>query len=303
MSDETAPLRFVLGEFDNAIEVWHPGDEHPSLVITSGGDYLTGTGAQPPVAAKGRSAAAAKTGSVTERELQDGTVTARTLATGAVTEAVLSHSVLTRLLPEGRNPFDRAQHEGVQSLDTTVDGEARFALTKKDRKRLHGVEPEATRNQPDDFLLNRANHTGRLQASEVEGLGSAAYADVQESAQLLSGGVPTAAAVREYVRTTVDAVDTTIPRKSITGRELAFECVTAEALKPRIIRNEHIAEDAEISLGSLVVNPLQRGLHTGTQPATTITGLGPLATIPQAELLRLSAEHPVIAALLEAADV
>ena len=295
----TEPLRFVLGEFDNAIEVCHPGKEFPSLVISSSGGYLTGNGDKPPTARRERGVTPAPvTGAVTQREIQDEAVTEQALADNAVSYRTLDDEMRGRILPAGRNPFLRSDHEGEQSLDTTTDGEKRLALTPAQRAKLSGIATGATNNQPDDFLLDRENHTGRIEAAQINGLGAAASADVIISPQLNGKGLPTAEAVKGYVAESVRSVSTALQQYQVRTDNIALKAITEDLIATRVIRNEHIAEDAEISLSALVVNPLARGLHTGTQPATTITGLGPLATLNVPALERAVAKGSESAAAL-----
>ena len=297
------PLRFTLGEFDTAIEVFVRGEDFPRLRISPSGDYLTGTGDEEPTAAKQRASKAQATGSLTGEALQDGAIKERHLAEGSVTLPALKPGILFPLSFLARNPVLRSEHEGTQSLDTTEDSETRLAFTPEERALLARIEPGATRNETDDFLTDRANHHGKVPAKDVTGLSSGAFAKVSDDKTLRDDeAVPTAGAVRAYVLALISDIDLSIKEGAIHAEHLAPGAVTASALAPGQIRNEHLADDAEIAMSRLVVDPLARGNHRGTQPASSVTGLGPLATIPADALRVLAADWPVIGLLLKAAE-
>lgn len=56
------------------------------------------------------------------------------------------------------------------TLADIADSPGRFALTAAMKARLEGIEPAATRNETDDFLRNRANHTGKQDTSTIDKL-------------------------------------------------------------------------------------------------------------------------------------
>jgi hypothetical protein len=67
----------------------------------------------------------------------------------------------------------RANHTGVQSLDTTTDSATRLAMAAAERTKLAGIATGATANSTDAALLARANHTGAQAISTVTGLQTA----------------------------------------------------------------------------------------------------------------------------------
>ena len=305
MPDFDGPLRFTLGEFDTALEVFVRGEHFPRLRISPSGDYLTGNGEEEPVqqTTKGRSAKAKETGSITPEAIADETIRARHIAKESLTSEHFSKGISLPLSVLDRNPVLRSEHEGMQSLDTTYDSADRLALTTTEREHLSRIEPGATRNASDAELRDRSTHHGEISARNVRGLKDGAFSDTTDNPTLnADGAVPTAGAVRKYVRAQVDAVDTSVPKGTLTREHFAPHAVDANALSPGILRNEHFADDAEIAMSRLVVDPLARGNHRGTQPASSVTGLGPLATIPVDALRVLAADWPVIAVLLKAAE-
>lgn len=292
------PLRFTLGEFDTAIEVYVEGDDFPRLRITPSGDYLTGTGEEEPTPTKGRAAKAQATASLSGDSLADEAITERHYARGSIPQDALSPSLSLPLSVLGRNPVLRSEHEGTQSLDTTEDSETRLAMTPYERMALSRIEPGATRNETDDYLTDRANHHGKIPAKEVTGLSPAAFCKVTTGVTLQEDdALPTAAAVRAYVLAQLAALDFSVPEGSITSEHLAPGAVTAPALAAGQIRNEHLADDAEIAMSRLVVDPLARGNHRGTQPASSVTGLGPLATVAPDTIAALAADWPILKVL------
>lgn len=299
------PLRFTLGEFDTALEVYVRGEHFPRLRISPSGDYLTGNGEEEPAqqTTKGRSAKATPTGSVTPEAIADETIRARHIAKGSLTEDHFSPDLSLPLSVLDRNPVLRSEHEGTQSLDTTYDSATRLAFTPEERGHLSRIEPGATRNATDAELRDRSTHTGEISARNVRGLKDGAFSDTTDNPTLnADNALPQAGAVRKYVQAQIAGVDTSIPKGSITREHFAPAAVDGNALAPGILRNEHFADDAEIAMSRLVVDPLARGNHRGTQPASSVTGLGPLATIPVDALRVLAADWPVIAALLKAAE-
>lgn len=289
------PLRFTLGEFDTALEVYVRGEDFPRLRITPSGDYLTGTGEEEPVPSAARGGRTAKK---VVTEVQDGSITERHLAPESVTNAALHPDLALPLSVLTVNPVLRSEHEGTQSLDTTTDSDTRLALSPKERSLLLRIEPGATRNATDDFLTDRQNHHGAIQAKDVKGLSPAAFRKITEAPTLTDDeALPTAAAVRAYVLAQIAAIDLSTPEGSIRAEHLAPGAVTAPALAAGQIRNEHLADDAEIAMSRLVVDPLARGNHRGTQPASSITGLGPLATVAADTLTALAADWPILKVL------
>ena len=299
------PLRFTLGEFDTAIEVFIRGEHFPRLRISPSGDYLTGNGEEEPAqqTTKGRSSKATATGSVTPEAIADETIRARHIAKGSITESHISRDISLPLSALDRNPVLRSEHEGTQSLDTTYDSPERLAFTPTEREHLSRIEAGATRNATDAELRDRSTHTGEISARNVRGLKDGAFSDTTDNPTLTAEqALPLAGAVKKYVKAQVDAVDTSVPKGSITREHISPAAVGGEAIAPGSLRNEHFADDAEIAMSRLVVDPLARGNHRGTQPASSVTGLGPLATIPADALRVLAADWPVIAVLLKAAE-
>ena len=292
------PLRFTLGEFDTAIEVFVRGEDFPRLRISPSGDYLTGTGDEEPTPAAGRAAKARKPQAVTGNDLADESVGPRHLTKHAVTQNALDPSIRLPLSSLAVNPVLRSEHEGTQSLDTTEDSDTRLAFLPQEREALARIEPGATRNATDDFLTDRANHHGKIPAKAVQGLAPGAFAKVSDDKTLRDDeAVPTAGAVRAYVLALIDALDFSVQEGTIRAEHLAPGAVTAPALAAGQIRNEHLADDAEIAMSRLVVDPLARGNHRGTQPASSVTGLGPLATVAADTLTALSADWPLLKVL------
>jgi hypothetical protein len=77
--------------------------------------------------------------------------------------------------------------EGLQgALDNKVDivvgkGLSTNDYTNADKLKLDGVQEQATANQTDSYLLDRANHTGTQAHTTITGLGNAALSTVQSS--------------------------------------------------------------------------------------------------------------------------
>ncbi|MCG3744426.1 hypothetical protein EXA18_13185 [Vibrio cincinnatiensis] len=61
-------------------------------------------------------------------------------------------------------------------------------FTNQAKNKLDEIEAQATKNQPDSHLLNRANHTGTQEISTISGLDLALYDATAIAIVLLSGG-------------------------------------------------------------------------------------------------------------------
>lgn len=173
--------------------------------------------------------------------------------------------------------YNRANHTGVQP-HTTVTGLGNAAtknvgsesgtvaagdhahptatpatpgfLSTTDKTKLDGIAPGATANHTNEYLLNRLHHTGTQPHFTITGLGNAATRDVG------TGGLEVAAG--NHGHPTATAIDD------------GFMSPQDKA------KLDTIAEGATVNATDAQLR--DRATHTGTQPHTTVTGLGDAAT-------------------------
>lgn len=65
--------------------------------------------------------------------------------------------------------FQLGTHSVIELNDVTSAGSGQI-ITNEERTKLAGIQAEATKNQTDSYLLDRANHTGTQAISSVSGL-------------------------------------------------------------------------------------------------------------------------------------
>lgn len=70
----------------------------------------------------------------------------------------------------------------IRSLSVGLGSGGSGGLTPEQESKLNGIQPEATKNQSDAYLLDRANHTGSQPISTVTGLSSALDSKVDKVA-------------------------------------------------------------------------------------------------------------------------
>lgn len=145
---------------------------------------------------------------------------------------------------------------------STILSATTASYTTTEQSKLAGIAAGATANSPDASLLDRANHTGSQAISTVTGL-SIALAGLQPLATVLTN--------------------------------TTASYTTAEQTKLAGIAAGATANSADATL-------LARANHTGTQPSTTITGLGPLATASSVAAAQISDASTAGRAMVTAAD-
>lgn len=155
--------------------------------------------------------------------------------TTASTSSTYSSSKVNALLASGSTADrDRANHTGSQSADTITTSATKDTFLLTERTKLTGIATGATANSTDTFLRDRANHTGTQLSTTIS--------DFVEGVQDVVGGVGFIVNGTNITATYNDAANTLTIATSATVN----------------------ATDAALR---------DRSTHTGTQAASTITGL------------------------------
>lgn len=169
---------------------------------------------------------------------------------------------------------DRATHTGTQSLDTTTDSATRLAFLAAERTKLTGVATGATANSTDAALRARASHTGTQT--------SASISDFTEAVQ----DAVAATLVGSGVTVTYDDTAGTVTLAAAESTDLE---AVRDAIGVALVGVGNIAVTVDDAANTITITTTatvnstdaalrDRGTHTGTQAASTVTGLATVAT-------------------------
>ena len=137
-------------------------------------------------------------------------------------------------------------------------------ITPEERAKLELIEPEATKNQSDAYLLNRTNHTGTQSADSItDGVSKVAmtFAERTKLNEISDGATANATDAdlrNRATHTGIQSIDTIV--NSATNVKMTVE----ERARLFAIEDEATKNDTNSQLRD-------RSTHTGTQSADTIT--------------------------------
>ncbi|WP_395736267.1 hypothetical protein [Prosthecobacter sp.] len=163
------------------------------------------------------------------------------IGTGAVTNTMLSGSIALSKL--ATDPLARANHTGTQTLSTISDAGTLAALST-------------------------------ITSSQITD-GTIVNADISSSAAIALSKLATDPLARANHTGTQ-----TLSTISDAGSLAALSSVTSAYITDGTIVNADISSSAAIALSKLATDPLARANHTGTQAASTITGLPEEIIVP-----------------------
>ena len=230
------------------------------------------------------------TGTQAASTISDSTTAGRALLTANDAAAQRTSLGLGTAATTASTDYAPAAHVGSSgtahaTATTTVAG----FLSAADKSKLDGVATGATANSSDATLLARANHTGTQSVGTITGLGTAAttastdYATAAQGTKADTAIQPGNAALsdsREWSAATIDQAEaeagTATTRRAFTALRVfqavaAWWAASAAATKLNGIATGATANATDAQLRD-------RSTHTGTQAASTITGLATVAT-------------------------
>lgn len=159
--------------------------------------------------------------------------------------------------------------------------------TNADKTKLDNIENEATKNNSDSFLLDRANHTGYQPITSVTGLET----DLSNKVTKITGKGLTTNDFTDVLKSKLDAIAANATANSTDAqlRDRATHTgtqaiATIDGLEARLgsVEGGNFSEAYRVKLDGIAVNAtknlsdahlLSRSNHTGTQPVSSITGL------------------------------
>lgn len=170
--------------------------------------------------------------------------------------------------------------KSVDDSDDLTEGTTKLLMTTAERSKLAGVATGATANSSDATLLARANHTGTQSADTLtDGTTNKAFLATERTKL---SGIATGATANTG---TVTSVAATVP----TGLSVSGSAITTSGTLAftwtagyQGYTSTEATKLSGIATGATANSPnatlLARANHTGTQAASTITGLATVAT-------------------------
>jgi len=167
----------------------------------------------------------------------------------------------------------------AKSADTITDGNTNKAYTAVEQTKLAGIAPAATANATDAALRDRTTHTGTQTATTISDFTEA----VQDAVAALLG------AGSNVILTYDDAANSlTVSATAAGGTGLDAEQVR-DTIGVALVGVGNIAVTVNDAADTITITTTatvnstdaqlrDRSTHTGTQPASTVTGLAAVAT-------------------------
>lgn len=166
---------------------------------------------------------------------------------------------------------------GLRAELDLINAKAENALSPQQLAKLEGIENQATKNQPDSFLLDRANHTGTQPANSVDGL-PGLFTSVSNLGTSLAGKQDTNARLTSLVNLSNPVASVTLGLSSAgsvivqnPADQLASTSNPGFMSSLDKIKLDGIATGA--TANSTDSQLRDRSTHTGNQPISSITGL------------------------------
>ena len=155
----------------------------------------------------------------------------------------------------------------VYDMDNMTEGSDNKILTNSERNKLSGIEANATANDTDANLRDRATHTGTQTASTISDFNNAVSNNTDVEANTSA----------RHTHSNKQILDNTTAEFT-TAKDNKLSGIEAGAQVNEVTSGDIANFETTTQLNARDVANRNRANHTGTQAASTITGLASVAT-------------------------